>query len=453
MSNLDAKKGMDGPKTVPQSEQPQMERCRSLFPLSKPWKGDWRQCQLGLGHPGSHIAAHVNWRDESDGAMSLSYPGVPLTGWAMPPAAADVVACGPQTIADKEPPRPVNLYPKPRTLTQAIEEAARICIAGFAAAANKKNDSFINEAAHVISQELEEIGITEQSFRDFRGERDEEIADLRERCVFLEEDRDQRRLNAMELEKKYGALTEAFHLRLNEVENLQRLVGNLTADKDELQRQVEVLQGNCVHWHKKLDALQERLGAGGPMGHSVHTVSGVHPGMAVDTCGPDPQTAQTGEPQAGWSKTPCCHLMFQMGPHKYGPIFWNEFNQVVECHHCGQVYQSTAAGQVAPTGPDTGCEPFRMMMHARVLTPIPPSAEKWECKLSDDLHAAVFEAVGAASACWMNLEGAGVFKSDHAKKVAEALWERIDALASVRRQPGKGEHNPEAVPLSGARSR
>jgi hypothetical protein len=36
-------------------------------------------------------------------------------------------------------------------------------------------------------------------------------------------------------------------------------------------------------------------------------------------------------------------------------------------------------------------------------------------------HEAVFQAVGAASACWENLEGAGVFQSDRAKEIGEEL--------------------------------
>jgi hypothetical protein len=34
---------------------------------------------------------------------------------------------------------------------------------------------------------------------------------------------------------------------------------------------------------------------------------------------------------------------------------------------------------------------------------------------------AVFQAVGAASACWDNLEGAGVFESEKAKDIGEEL--------------------------------
>jgi hypothetical protein len=44
------------------------------------------------------------------------------------------------------------------------------------------------------------------------------------------------------------------------------------------------------------------------------------------------------------------------------------------------------------------------------------------------LEAAVFQALGAASACWENLEGAGVFQSERAKEIGEALLEVIPEL-------------------------
>jgi hypothetical protein len=42
-----------------------------------------------------------------------------------------------------------------------------------------------------------------------------------------------------------------------------------------------------------------------------------------------------------------------------------------------------------------------------------------------DITEPVYLSVGEASACWENLAGAGVFDSDHAKKVAERLVERV----------------------------
>ncbi len=56
-------------------------------------------------------------------------------------------------------------------------------------------------------------------------------------------------------------------------------------------------------------------------------------------------------------------------------------------------------------------------------------------KEMDWLENAVFEAVGAASACWENLSGAGVFQSEKAIEVAEGL------LAAIREhyEPVQGE--------------
>lgn len=42
-----------------------------------------------------------------------------------------------------------------------------------------------------------------------------------------------------------------------------------------------------------------------------------------------------------------------------------------------------------------------------------------------DLETAVFESLGAASACWENLEGAGVFESTRCKEIGDQLLERI----------------------------
>lgn len=44
---------------------------------------------------------------------------------------------------------------------------------------------------------------------------------------------------------------------------------------------------------------------------------------------------------------------------------------------------------------------------------------------ADSLESAVFQALGAASACWDNLEGAGVFQSERARAIGEELLERI----------------------------
>lgn len=45
------------------------------------------------------------------------------------------------------------------------------------------------------------------------------------------------------------------------------------------------------------------------------------------------------------------------------------------------------------------------------------------------LETAVFQALGAASACWTNLAGAGVFESERAEAIGQALIARINELA------------------------
>jgi hypothetical protein len=45
-----------------------------------------------------------------------------------------------------------------------------------------------------------------------------------------------------------------------------------------------------------------------------------------------------------------------------------------------------------------------------------------------DRRSAVFQALGAASACWENLSGAGVFDSTRAKAIGEALLAKLEEL-------------------------
>lgn len=47
---------------------------------------------------------------------------------------------------------------------------------------------------------------------------------------------------------------------------------------------------------------------------------------------------------------------------------------------------------------------------------------------ADTREAAVFQALGAASTCWERPEAAGVFDSDRAKEIGEALLEVLDQL-------------------------
>lgn len=48
---------------------------------------------------------------------------------------------------------------------------------------------------------------------------------------------------------------------------------------------------------------------------------------------------------------------------------------------------------------------------------------------SGDLDGAVFQALGAASTCWENLSGAGVFDSTRAKDIGDGLLEFIRGLS------------------------
>ena len=44
---------------------------------------------------------------------------------------------------------------------------------------------------------------------------------------------------------------------------------------------------------------------------------------------------------------------------------------------------------------------------------------------AETLEEAVFTALGAASVCWESMEGTGVFQSDRAKAIGDALLARI----------------------------
>ena len=43
---------------------------------------------------------------------------------------------------------------------------------------------------------------------------------------------------------------------------------------------------------------------------------------------------------------------------------------------------------------------------------------------------AVFQAIGAASVCWENMEGAGIFDSDRAKDIGDKLLAFIELKAT-----------------------
>lgn len=58
-----------------------------------------------------------------------------------------------------------------------------------------------------------------------------------------------------------------------------------------------------------------------------------------------------------------------------------------------------------------------------------------EVEVVPDLNTKVFQAIGAASACWENLAGAGVFDSDQAKRVADDLLTYIRANYEPKFKP------------------
>lgn len=61
----------------------------------------------------------------------------------------------------------------------------------------------------------------------------------------------------------------------------------------------------------------------------------------------------------------------------------------------------------------------------------------------EGLETLVFEALGAASACWENLEGAGVFQSDQAKAIGDALV--ADLQPMLNPEPVQATTAQEAV--------
>jgi hypothetical protein len=55
------------------------------------------------------------------------------------------------------------------------------------------------------------------------------------------------------------------------------------------------------------------------------------------------------------------------------------------------------------------------------------TAIDWRAELAkvDTLEEAIGISVGAASACWSNLEGAGTFESERAASISEALLDLV----------------------------
>lgn len=66
---------------------------------------------------------------------------------------------------------------------------------------------------------------------------------------------------------------------------------------------------------------------------------------------------------------------------------------------------------------------LRPVQHLPASGPIDSAPEA--VKAAGSLHEAVFLALGAASTCWESLEGTGVFQSDRAQTIGEALMGRI----------------------------
>lgn len=94
------------------------------------------------------------------------------------------------------------------------------------------------------------------------------------------------------------------------------------------------------------------------------------------------------------------------------------------------VVREETLGKVAAVLRGYGCPPSMVtdilsdMQNEGIVFRERPEEAKFD--FSDiPLEEAVFQALGAASACWDNLEGAGVFESDRAKAIGDALMARI----------------------------
>lgn len=57
-------------------------------------------------------------------------------------------------------------------------------------------------------------------------------------------------------------------------------------------------------------------------------------------------------------------------------------------------------------------------------------SKPWAPEPGADRDAAIFQAIGAASVCWDNPRGSGVFDSDQAKAVADGLIRYLDQLGT-----------------------
>lgn len=106
-----------------------------------------------------------------------------------------------------------------------------------------------------------------------------------------------------------------------------------------------------------------------------------------------------------------------------------------------------------------GYDFFSNQVFMRVFEPINaynmPFSFSPELDGSLPLEAAVGQAIGAASVCWDDLSGAGVFHSDRAAEIVQALMGEINnALRGSQKRPGKPTEkppediNPEHLPFT-----
>lgn len=58
--------------------------------------------------------------------------------------------------------------------------------------------------------------------------------------------------------------------------------------------------------------------------------------------------------------------------------------------------------------------------------------------IEEKVRSLITQAVGAGSACWAHLEGAGVFQSDRAIEVADAAYETLQSLLHFEPKLGAG---------------
>lgn len=103
---------------------------------------------------------------------------------------------------------------------------------------------------------------------------------------------------------------------------------------------------------------------------------------------------------------------------------------VPECPNCGHGMDPHGADPGGPCGV-SGCK--------CLLTPSAIHYLLEQRTKLDQLHSRIVEAIGAASACWTNVDQAGIFRSEAAMDIAEDLWR--DILTTMEDQ------NPQTLTL------